>query len=246
MSNARRRRNPLVQLVVALVALALVVAVLATVAFVADTVARKRVETTVEQKVTQYWAGSGVQVTLPRWGFLWQMRNDRLDTGRLTADEVTIKLDGKKVTLRNVNLEGRDLTGVRTREDLMAAEVTGAADISWDAVRELSGVDLAYVADDRMGVSRTFSMFGQDLSVSVEGTPQVDPATGVLSLDQATASVGGAAVPQQLLDPVMGQVEAGYPLPQLGAMQYQSVEVSPEAVRINLAGTDIGPEQLVG
>lgn len=242
----RTRRNPVGRLLGALFALVLVVAVVGAAAALVDNEVRTRSERSVEQQVTQQYAGTGVQVRLSGWPFLWQVHQDRLDGGSLRAAAVTVDAGGHRVVLRNLALQGTDLTGVRDQQHIVVGQVTGSVDVPWSTVRELTGVDLAYVSADRVRLSENLDVLGQQLPVTIEGTPRLDPATGELGIRDATATVAGTAVPKQLLEPLLARVGTGYRLPPLGALHYRSITPGPDAVRVGLAGTDVDAQQVLG
>lgn len=228
------------------VALLLLLALVAGAGVLADAIVRSRVQTAVEQQVIDQYAGDGVEVRLHGWPFLWQVRQDRLEAADLRADSLTVDAEGQRVEVRNVELHGTDLTGVRDQQQIVAGTVTGGVDVSWPTVRALSGVDLAYAGPDRVRLSTSFSLFGQQVPVTIEGTPQLDPATGGLGIGDATADVAGTTVPQRLVDPLLARAGDGYRLPPLGALAYDSLTVGPEAVRIGLVGTDVDTQQVLG
>lgn len=230
-----------------LATLVLLLALVAGAGLLADSIVRSRVQDAVEQQVTDQYTGSGVEIRLHGWPFLWQLRQDRLEAADLRADSLTVDAEGRPIEVRNVELHGTDLTGVRhDQEHIVAGTVTGAVDVTWPAVRELSGVDLAYAGPDRVRLSTSFSVFGQQVPVTIEGTPQLDPATGGLGIGDATADVAGTTVPQPLVDPLLTRAGDGYRLPPLGALAYDSLTVGPEAVRIGLVGTDVDTQQVLG
>lgn len=236
----RRRRGG------GVVALLLLLALVAGAALIADEVVRSRVQTAVEQQITDQHAGRGVQVELHGWPFLWQVRQDRLDAADLRAESLTVDAEGLPVEVRNVDLHGTDLTGVRDQQQIVAGTVTGTVDVTWPTVRELSGVDLSYAGPDRVGLADDLRFLGRSVPITVEGTPTLDPATGQLGIRDATASVAGTSVPQRLVDPLLAQVGQGYRLPALGALQYSSLAVGPDAVTIGLTGTDVDTQQVLG
>lgn len=230
----------------AIVAVLLLMVLVAGAAALADGIVRGRVQSSVEQQVTEQYQGTGAEIRLTGWPFLWQVRQDRLEAAQLRADTLTVDAEGRRVQLRNVDLRGTDLTGVRDQERIVAGTVTGSVDVSWATVRELSGVDLSYAGTDRVRLADSLRFLGRSVPVIVEGVPQLDPATGELGISDATATVAGTSVPQGLVDPLLAQVGDGYRLPPLGSLQYRSLTVGPEVVRIGLAGTDVDTQQVLG
>ena len=239
---APRRRGP----GGAILAVLLVLVLVAGAAALADGVVRGRVQSSVAQQITDQYQRTGVGISLTGWPFLWQISQDRLEAARLRADSLTVDAEGHRVELRNVDLRGTDLTGVRDQKHIVAGTVTGSVDVSWSTVRELSGVDLSYASTDRVRLSDSLRFLGRSVPVIVEGVPQLDPATGALGLGDATAKVAGTSVPQALVDPLLARVGDGYRLPPLGSLQYRSLTVGPEVVRIGLAGTDVDTQQVLG
>ncbi|SDB80793.1 Protein of unknown function [Raineyella antarctica] len=237
----RRRRGA--GIVLALVLLAVLVAGAAA---LADTIVRQRVQDSVAAQLTRQYTGHGVQVELTGWPFLWQVGQDRLDGGRLRADSLTINAEGRPVQVRDVDLRGTRLTGVRDQQHIVAGTVTGSVELSWQTVRDLSGVDLAYVSANRVRLSESLQLFGRSVPVTIEGTPELDPTNGGLGIRDATATVAGTTVPQGLVDPLLQRVDQGYRLPPLGSLHYDSLAVDPQGVRLQLTGTDVDTQQLLG
>ena len=235
----RGRRGPIVAVLLLLV-------LVAGAAALADGIVRGRVQSSVEQQITDQYQGTGVEISLTGWPFLWQVQQDRLDAAQLRADSLTVDAEGRRVELRNVDLHGTGLTGVRDQERIVAGTVTGSVDVSWATVRELSGVDLSYAGTDRVRLADSLRFLGRSVPVIVEGVPQLDPATGELGISDAAATVAGTSIPQALVDPLLARVGDGYRLPPLGSLQYRSLTVGPEVVRIGLAGTDVDTQQVLG
>lgn len=154
--------------------------------------------------------------------------------------------DGLPVEVLDVDLRATDLVGVRDQRGIVAGRVEGSAAMSWATLGDLSGLDLSYAPPDRVLLRESVRVLGREIPLTVEGRPELDPATGDLAIRDATATVAGATVPQPLVDPVLARVDRGYRLPPLGTLAYGAVEVGPDAVRINLAGTDVDVDQLLG
>lgn len=227
-------------------AIVLLLVMVAGTAVLVDAVLRARTQAAVAQQVVDQQQGVGVQVRLTGWPFLWQVSRDRLAGASLRADSISVDADGLPVEVLDVDLRATDLVGVRDQQGIVAGRVEGSAAVSWSTLAELSGLDLAYAPPDRVLLRESVRVLGREIPLTVEGRPELDPATGDLAIRDATATVAGATVPQPLVDPVLARVDRGYRLPPLGTLAYRTVEVGPDAVRISLAGADVDIDQLVG
>ncbi|MBV9823928.1 MAG: DUF2993 domain-containing protein [Actinobacteria bacterium] len=193
--RVRRRRSPLVTLLVVLL-------VLAVLAVIADRVGRVVAEQQISKKVqSSQDLDRRPTVDIEGFPFLTQVVANHYPTVHLTAQNLTVGSAERKVRLANLDARLHD---VRTIDNFSGASVQtaeGTAMLSYAELSRALGVNLGYAGGGRVQASKTVQALGQSLTgtasadVSVAGGDELTFSAVRVGLSQ-----GGVAVPKQVTD----------------------------------------------
>lgn len=170
---------------------------------------------------------------------LWSLARGRLGSVDFDAPEATIRTGDN--TIRLVGLRGTltDITHPADPDNTRIGRLRASAVMEWDELSALSGADIRPTGDGRVQLDRTISVLGADIGVQITARPTLDPATGRIVLEDPAARAARIPIPGALLARALDQVNEKLELPDLPALQYESLETSSNGMRLQVGGSDV-------
>jgi len=185
-------------------------------------------------------------VSIAGFPFLTQLAAGHFDKVTLAASDLTVGRAGRTVRISKVTVDLHGAHAARDLSSVHADTASATAAISYSDLSATLGVPLAYGGPSADGVGRitarkSVSIAGQQFSAAVAAEARiVDGSLRFVSPQVSVDGVGGAAVPQPVIDllsSVFGDAIALTHLP--FGLTVRSVTADARAVRITLAGTNL-------
>lgn len=215
-----------------------VAAVVGVGAFVVDNLVRNQAQDQAEAQIqAQLGSTEGLSVELGGVPFSLALITHTVPSAVLSADAVPLEVDGKQVTLTQVNITTGQVT--LTPEELQVASLSGAAVLGYADLETLAGVPVAYAGDQRLELRYTITILGQPVDLAVSALPVLDVPTQVIRLTDPGVEVNGSSfnlpVEQSLIDSLVKPIDV--------SLDYglQATAVTPQEAGLSLAfsGTDV-------
>ncbi|MFZ0530397.1 MAG: DUF2993 domain-containing protein [Propionicimonas sp.] len=215
-----------------------VAAVVGVGAFVVDNLVRNQAQDQAEAQIqAQLGSTEGLSVELGGVPFSLALITHTVPSAVLSADAVPLEVDGKQVTLTQVNITTGQVT--LTPEELQVASLSGAAVLGYADLETLAGVPVAYAGDQRLELRYAITILGQPVDLAVSALPVLDVPTQVIRLTDPGVEVNGSSfnlpVEQSLIDSLVKPIDV--------SLDYglQATAVTPEEAGLSLAfsGTDV-------
>jgi LmeA-like phospholipid-binding len=179
-------------------------------------------------------------VSIAGFPFLTQLAAGHFDKVTLAASDLTVGRAGRTVRISKVTVDLHGAHAARDLSSVHADTASATAAISYSDLSATLGVPLAYGVG-RITARKSVSIAGQQFSAAVAAEARiVDGSLRFVSPQVSVDGVGGAAVPQPVIDllsSVFGDPIALTHLP--FGLTVRSVTADARAVRITLAGRNL-------
>jgi hypothetical protein len=222
-------------------ALLVVVLLLLGLAVLADRVALGFAEDRVAEQVADQGGLAGVpEVEIRGFPFLTQAVGGRYDDVRisLTAEQLR-QPEGTQadVVLRGVGVPLSSVLAGSVRE-VPVERIDGTATLSYALLSSQLGADTELAREgDRLRITRTVEVLGQQLRLTATGAVSLDGNDLVVDVDEASGA--GIEVPGFLLDRAANLLDLRYRLPELPfGLQLTGVRPADEGVDIRVEAAD--------
>lgn len=223
------------RLIAVLVALAVVLGVAGV---AAETVVRAQTQDILTKQLSTA-LGAPVTATLHDRIVLWSLARDRFGVVTGTAEGAVVGSGDETVTLDLLDFTAKDVVHPRDANAMRIGDLNAAATIGWVEAGRVVGVQLTHYGQGRVELRHEISIWGADVTISLNAVPGVDPGTRRFTLRDPKAQLAGVDVPQSLLVPLLDRLTASATLPDVMGMTYLSLSATPDGIVVNLHGTDV-------
>ncbi|MGD7708284.1 LmeA family phospholipid-binding protein [Microlunatus sp. Y2014] len=224
-----------------LVALALV----ATLLVLADTVGRQYAEGEVATRVqTELGLTSPPAVSIGGTSFLVQAASQNFAEVSVTGDRVEMDAAVGRVTLTGVDLTLSDVSSQDWFTTITVGTLHGSGTAPWETVSALAGTELRHADPDAQGrgrvvISQNLEFRGLSVPITLTGRPEINAATGQLTLAEPTVAVSGIDLPAELVSDLLTRNLKPIDLELPHGLQVTDVTSTPDGMVLTLAGSDI-------
>lgn len=239
-TSGRRRRHPLLVLLVVLVVLAgLFVAADRIVAGVVERQVASRLQTELASVETP-------DISVDGFPFLTQAVAGDLSAVHVVADGINTapgQPDGA-VQVTHTDLRLTDVRSPDWYKTVSAGSVEGTAELGYAAISGLAGFGVAYGGEGRVQVKVEQTVLGVSVDATVTGALSVDQAAQTLTITDPQVSVAGVPVPNTVTRAIVAIVVKPIPLAGIPLdLKISSITPTEANVVVGITGSDI---QLTG
>lgn len=237
---ARRRRGPVVGLVVLLVVAALLVVGLS----LGDGYAEERAEREVSSRLqSELELPAPPAVDIEGRPFLTQVVGRHLRRVHVVADDLPASRRNQ-VPVAHADVVLEDVTTDDWFATATAAHATGTARIDYAALGDVAGLPLTYAGGGRVEAETSTSVLGVDLAARVSGTPALDVAAQTVSLVDTEVRVAGVQLPGGTADALVSAVTRPIPVtaPLVG-LRLTALTPQDDGLHVSLEGSDVRVER---
>lgn len=216
--------------------LAVVLVVLVIALLVVDQVVRVKAQSVASAEITSRLDASvPVEVHLSDWPFLLSVARDRMGSVELSMGPGTVHVGSREVPVQAGQLSAHDLTPIRNLADASIGSADASVVISWATLTRLTGVQLSFAADNRVGAQTTFSVLGTQVQANVVAGLALADGSGQLALVNPSAEVAGVQVPGEIVAGAASRLKSRLVLPALPrGLSYSSVAVDSRGATVQV------------
>lgn len=182
-------------------------------------------------------AGLGLaspRVTVSGSPLLWDLVNRRISAVHVESDAMPMLVSERKVAFTDVVFEA---TGVTLDGNQAGVEqLEGRALLDYGQVSEIAGAPVRSAGQGRFGVTQDFEVWGQQVTATLTGAPEVDIGAQTISLTRTTVQVAGIDIPDEVVRPILLRQVKPIPVNLERGLILQSVEAVEEGFRMRLSG----------
>jgi hypothetical protein len=208
--------------------------------FVGDNWARERVE---ERSAAALQEELGTptppSVEIAHFPFLTQAISGRLKQVHVVAQDVGTAT-GAKLQVQHLDLMLYDVTSSDRFATMAARSVDGRAELDFDDLRRLTGLDLTSAGGDRVALRVSTTVLGSTLTATVTGRPVLDVAAQTVTLTEPTLTVAGREMPPAVARWVVRTLLRPVPVTVVPyGLRLPALELSEAGLTAGLTGTDV-------
>jgi hypothetical protein len=185
-------------------------------------------------------AGLGLaspRVTVSGSPLLWDLVNRRIPAVHVESDSMPMQVSERNVAFTDVVL---DATGVTLDGNQAGvARLEGRALLDYGQVSGIAGVPVRSAGQGRFGVTYDVEVWGQQVSATLTGSPEVDIGAQTISLTRTTIQVAGIDIPDDVVRPILLRLVKPIPVNLERGLILQSVEAVEEGFRMRLSGESL-------
>lgn len=179
-------------------------------AFLGDNYVRGQAEDQARMEIAAgLGASDDLSVSLGGFPFTLALVSRSVPNAAITASSVPLEVDGQKLSLTDVSITTGTVRMLDTQ--VQAANVAGAAELSYADLEQLAGVPVGYAGDGRLELRYTTSVLGQEVALAVSALPVLDTAAASIQLTDPSVEVNGSKfdlpVEQRLIDSLVKPID---------------------------------------
>lgn len=171
--------------------------------------------------------------------FLIALAQQTFPTARFKAEGLPLALQGKTITADLVEASLKTVHGNFQGTELRADEVAATVALGWPALVSLAGAPIEYVADGKIGINYTTSVFGQDVTARVTGRPTLDVDSQTLRMQDPSIQIVGIDLPAELSRTLIEKLVAPIPMGLPAGLKATSIAIDAEHATLGAAGSNV-------
>lgn len=185
-----------------------------------------------------------VTVTISGWPFLTQLAADRVDRVRVRAADLTVTGDTTTVRVAQLDATASSVGPLSDLSRAVIGDLDATVHLGWDQVSALIGVPIRATGQGRVQVRASVTLLGTEVLLDVSGVPYLVAGSRTVRLRDVVGQVAGVDVPPDVFDTAQQNLAELMQLPELPGVRYSSLDATPDAALIGLAGTDVAVSQV--
>ena len=218
------------------VALVLVVGIIG--ALIAENYARSQAEGRIAQALGQGF-NTQADVSVRDSSVLWSLTRNRLEEVSFSAENAKVSKGDTSVTFMIMSGDAAGIVDPKDPDQTVINSLQGSALIEWAELSRLANEDIRPADKGRIRGDRTVKVLGAEVPVQITARPVLDPSTRKVLLRDPEARATFAQVPQELVDKAIARVAGRLVLPELPALDYESLQVTERGVEIRIIGKNV-------
>ncbi|MFZ1410373.1 MAG: LmeA family phospholipid-binding protein [Micropruina sp.] len=220
-----------------LLGLVLVVALLAGGLVGAEWSARQFVTGKIGQGLEASLGVTEPRVRISQAPLLWDLVNRRISAVRVETDALPMVVTSHNVTFTGVEFDATDIA--LRGSDAVLGRLEGQALLDYAQLSAVAGLPVEPADDGRFGVTYSFEVFGQPLTATLTGAPEVDVPAQTISLTEPSVQLAGVELPEEVVTPILLRLVTPMPITLERGLTLQSVSALNEGFRMRILGENV-------
>ncbi|WP_343875228.1 DUF2993 domain-containing protein [Luteococcus peritonei] len=186
--------------------------------------------------------GTRPEVTAHGWPYLRSLLDGTVEQVDVRAPRADLSLQGHEVQVSELDVVARQVGPVQDPSAAKAGTLRGSALVGYEQMSRAMDATIVSGGGEKVKLSRRAQLLGTEVDVVVVAVPSV--AEGRLQLDDAQVSLDGTELDEAQAQAVVDTVEQSAELPRLSNLSVNSLQASPQGLRLGFTGEDVQLSEL--